>query len=309
MFHAFMFHVSIPRGYSRRTMSEMSREQFAASVITIIRERFPLVKVEPPGEGVGFAVNVNGAVAPLENLYRACLLHPDDIKHHVQRWAVELLRAAEGTPDAGASFEDVKDRILPMLVRSQHDVEPPDEAARAGDEGAADGDESDEDEDDDDDPAGGVLSQPLVEGLVIAYAIDQDRTIAYISRSRFEKWGVSLEQLHQTAIDNLSARSEQIAAHAAQDESGRVNLILFQTMDGYDASRILLPTLHERLREHLGSPFAAGIPNRDILLCFRDEPDTVSRLKQQIVEDYQRMPHGVTDRLFLVTPDGIAPAP
>jgi uncharacterized protein YtpQ (UPF0354 family) len=77
-------------------------------------------------------------------------------------------------------------------------------------------------------------------------------------------------------------------------------------MDGYDASRILLPTLHERLREHLGSPFAAGIPNRDILLCFRNDDETVDRLKGQIAEDYRNMPHQITDRLLLVTADGIA---
>ena len=156
-------------------------------------------------------------------------------------------------------------------------------------------------------PSPGVISQPLVPGLMIAYAIDNDRTIAYISRTRFEQWGIPLEQLHQTAIENLVNRSESIAAHAAQDESGQVNLILFQTMDGYDASRILLPTLHDRLREHLGSAFAAGIPNRDILICFRDDAPTVARLERQIAEDYRRMPHQVTDRLLLVTPDGIAP--
>ena len=92
-------------------------------------------------------------------------------------------------------------------------------------------------------------------------------------------------------------------------KNGQVNLILFQTMDGYDASRVLLPTLHDRLREHLGSPFAAGIPNRDILLCFRDDEETVGRLAKQIAEDYQRMPHQVTDRLLLITQDGIAPRP
>ena len=117
----------------------------------------------------------------------------------------------------------------------------------------------------------------------------------------------TLETLHKTAIDNLTARSQEISAHAAQDENGNVNLILFQTMDGYDASRILLPTLHDRLKEHLGSPFAAGIPNRDILLCFRDDEETVGRLSQQISDDYQKMPHQVTDKLLLVTPDGIAP--
>ena len=102
------------------------------------------------------------------------------------------------------------------------------------------------------------------------------------------------------------SRSESMSAHAAQDDDGRINLILFQTGDGYDASRLLLPTLHERLREHLGSPFAAGIPNRDILLCFRNDEETVARLKDQIADDYRQMPHQVTDKLLLVTADGIA---
>jgi uncharacterized protein YtpQ (UPF0354 family) len=102
-------------------------------------------------------------------------------------------------------------------------------------------------------------------------------------------------------------RSESMSAHAAQDDDGKINLILFQTMDGYDASRVLLPNLHEKLREHLGSPFVAAIPNRDILLCFRNEPETVERLREQIETDHRRMPHGVTERLLLVTPDGIAP--
>ncbi|HYO07581.1 MAG TPA: DUF1444 family protein [Tepidisphaeraceae bacterium] len=248
-------------------------------MIEIVRDRFPLVKIGPGDES--FSLSVNGAMAPLENLYRASALHPEDIKHHVERWVVELLRAAEGNPDQAAGFDEVKERILPMIV------------------GGVVADESPE----------GVVTQPLVEGLMVAYAIDNDRTIAYIPRQRFAAWGISLDQLHKTAIDNLVARSESISAHAAQDEQGRVNLILFQTMDGYDASRLLLPTLHDRLREHLGSPFAAGIPNRDILLCFRDDEETVGRLASQIAEDYQRMPHQVTDQLLLVTQDGIAPRP
>jgi hypothetical protein len=256
----------------------LSRQQFQSRVIDIVRGRFPLVKVEPGDES--FSLSVNGSMAPLENLYRVTALHPDDIQHHVERWAVELLRASEGAPDQAASFEQVKDRILPMIVGGTIDDAPH-----------------------------GVVTQPLVEGLLVAYAIDNDRTIAYIPRARFESWNITLEELHRTAIDNLVARSEAINAHAAQDENGNVNLILFQTMDGYDASRILLPTLHERLKEHLGSPFAAGIPNRDILLCFRDDAETVARLANQIAEDYRRMPHQVTDRLLLITPDGIAPRP
>jgi hypothetical protein len=247
-------------------MPEATRDQFSRQVIEIVRARFPLVKIARAEQT--FSLKINGHVASLENLYRMALLRPQDVKHHVERWAVELLRAAEGSPDQDAPFEQIKDRILPMIIL-QSDTE-------------TDGGPGD----------GAIVAEPLVAGLQIAYAIDSDRTIAYIPQAVFA---------------NLVARSESISAHAAADEDGEVNLILFQTMDGFDASRLLLPTLHERLREHLGSPFAAGIPNRDILLCFRNDEETVARLKDKIADDYRQMPHQVTEKLLLVTADGIAP--
>src|SRR5687768_15232832 len=259
-------------------MSTPSREQFVAEVLECVGDRFPLVKIARGDQP--FSMKVNGHVASLENLYRSVLLHPDESRHQIERWIVELLRAAEGSPDRNGSFDELKDRILPMIL-AESDV-----ASHKH-----------------------TVTHPLIEGIRVAYAIDSDRTIAYIPEVQFDTWHITRDELHDAAIDNLVARSEAMHAHAAQDEEGQVNLILFQTMDGYDASRVLLPTLHERLREHLGSPFAAGIPNRDILLCFRDDDETVSRLAQQIAEDYQRMPHQVTDRLLLITADGIAPRP
>jgi uncharacterized protein YtpQ (UPF0354 family) len=145
-----------------------------------------------------------------------------------------------------------------------------------------------------------------VEGLAVAYGIDNDRTISHVTQKRQEKWKVSIDDLHEAALENLTSRSRSIEGHAAQDEQGRLELILFQTMDGYDASRVLLRDLHDKLREHLGSPFAAGIPNRDILLCFRNEEATVSRLRPQIASDFHQMPHQITEKVLLVTADGIA---
>ena len=253
----------------------MSREQFVEHVLQYVHEKFPLVKISRGKEP--FSMLVNGHLASMENVYRMAVLQPEDVRHHVERWVVELVRAAEGTPDRTGSFEELRDRILPMIV--------------------ADGERD----------RRTMVTEPLLEGLSVAYAIDSDRTIAYIPESQFNEWSVDRETLHEAAIENLVKRSESMSAHAAQDEDGKINLILFQTMDGYDASRILLPTLHERLREHLGSPFVAGIPNRDILLCFRDDEETVGRLRNQIADDYRKMPHQVTDKLLLVTQDGIAP--
>ncbi len=259
-------------------MSEQSREQFIQQVIDVVHGRFPLVKIARAKQHP-FSLLINGHVASLENVYRISALRPEDFKRHIERWMVELLRASEGSPDQEGAFDDLKDRIMPMVLsRTTSDVS-----------------------------TGTMVTQPLVDNLIVSYAVDSDRTIAYIPMQHFAGWHMSVDQLHEAAMANLVRKSESIPAQAAQDENGRINLILFQTMDGYDASRILLPTLHDRLREHLGSPFAAGVPNRDILLCFRNDKETVSRLRAQIEQDYRQMPHQVSERLFLITPDGIAP--
>lgn len=257
-------------------MGALTREQFIGRVIDRIRVKFPLVKVARAQ--VPFSLQLNGRVAALENLFRVVTMRPDELEHHTDRWVVELLRADEGQPDMYGDFEPLKDRIMPMiLTRHSSDLD-----------------------------IDAMVTQPFVSDLLIAYAIDSDRTISYIPQRHFETWNFSVDELHDIAIKNLVGRSTQMNAHAAQDDDGQVNLILFQAMDGYDASRILLPTLHEKLRGHLGSPFAAGVPNRDILLCFRNEPRTVERLKGQIDYDYRHMPHQVSDQILLVTADGIA---
>jgi len=244
-------------------------------VIGVVRQRFPLVKLESnPAE---FSLSLNGFSISLENLYRSAAGAGDSADAMVERWVLELLRLAEGSPDQRATLDELRPRIMPMVIVH----------------GPRDG-------------ASSIVAQQLLEGLMVAYAIDSERTISYIPQKVFEKWKISVEDLHETAINNLVERSESLPAHAAQDESGRVAFVIIQTMDGYDASRILLPTLHEKLREHLGSPFLAGIPNRDILICFRDDPETIRKMSRQIAHDYRTMPHQISDRLFLITADGIA---
>lgn len=270
-------------------MPDLSREQFYDQVIQIVRGKFPLVQLSRAEQA--FSLRLNGHVASLENLYRVSMLRPQDLRRHVERWALELLRVAEGTPDQTADYSELRDRVMPLLISQPPEAISP---IGAGDETADSGD-------------AGMISVPLVAGLRVAYVVDSDRSMSYIPPATIRRWGVQLDELHEQAIANLVKRSDQLAAHAAADEQGQVNLILFQTMDGYDATRLLLPTLHDRLREHLGSPFLAGVPNRDILLCFRNDPETMPRLRSQIGEDFRSMPNSITDRLLLVTADGIAP--
>ena len=246
-------------------------------MIEAVKGRFPLVKIARAEQP--FSLRLNGHVASLENLYRMVRLKPDDATHQVERWAVELLRASEGTPDRQAGFKDISGRVLPILLHKSSDE------AQGSD----------------------LVLQPLVAGLHVGYVIDGDRTIAYIPRPALRRWRVDVDELHDVALKNLVARSDDMHAHAAAGEDGEVNLVLFQTLDGYDASRLLLPSLHRKLRGHLGSPFAAAVPNRDILLCFRNDEGVIASLRKQIGTDFRTMPHQITDKLLQVTADGLAP--
>jgi uncharacterized protein YtpQ (UPF0354 family) len=258
-------------------MEAPSREEFADEVVRVIKAKFPLVSIRRAGDAM--SLRLNGHTISLENLYRAVSYDARDPERQITRWVVELLRATEGRPDDEAGFEQVRDRIYPMLLPA-HGRDSAYETA---------------------------VHQPLIEGLQVAYAIDSDRTITYIPRRQFDKWGVSIDQLHEAAIANLVTRSSRLEVQAGQDAEGRVGILLIQTLDGYDASRLLLPTLHQQFREHLGSPFLAAIPNRDILVCCRNDPAMLDRVRQQAAHDFQSMPHSLTERLFLVTADGIAP--
>src|SRR6266567_9174344 len=148
-------------------MSSPSRDEFPEIVMNLVRSKFPLVKIASAREG--FAVTVNGHAASLENLYRLVSLRPDDVKQQVNRWIVELLRAAEGTHDQEGSYEELKPRILPLVLSS---------------EGAQSRGPS-------------VVTQPFVEGLIVAYAIDSDRTISYLGRPHFASWNISMDELHE----------------------------------------------------------------------------------------------------------------
>lgn len=258
-------------------MPSLSRIDFLDLVSDVIAKRFPLVQVER--NEADFALRLNGSWTRLENLYRTCMQQGDDINHTIERWITEMLRASEGTPDQQASYEELRERIMPMILSSA----PRDRSGPP------------------------MVTQQLLEGLTVAYAVDSEQTIAYIPKQTFDSWTVAVDELHETAIANLVTRSQELPAQAAADDNGQIALIVIQTKDGYDASRILLPDLHDRLREHLGSPFLAGIPNRDILLCFRNEPELLARMQSQVAQDFRTLPHQVSKELFLITPDGIAP--
>ena len=114
-------------------------------------------------------------------------------------------------------------------------------------------------------------SQPLVDegpcGIPVVYALHAGGFDVIVNGDHVLSWGVGAEQIQDAALKNLADWS---AAAAWTDEvSGERRLLSSDTGEGWDASRILLPEVIDRLSRELGSVgrVLIGLPERHLLIA------------------------------------------
>jgi hypothetical protein len=62
-----------------------------------------------------------------------------------------------------------------------------------------------------------------------------------------------------------------------------------------------------RLREVIGGNFAVGLPGRDFFVAVSlKSPRMLDHVRRKVREDYAQMDHPLTDRLLLVSADGVS---
>jgi uncharacterized protein YtpQ (UPF0354 family) len=128
--------------------------------------------------------------------------------------------------------------------------------------------------------------------------IDEQGSAAYINERHMERWELSEHELHAQAIENLRRRTEERGNYTVVGE-GPQRLVVFNTQDGYDATRLLLPSLLEQWRGDFPGRVVIGVPSRDFLIIFSDADEQIlANIAQQIQLDAANREHGLTDQLF-----------
>ncbi len=114
-------------------------------------------------------------------------------------------------------------------------------------------------------------SQPLVDegpaGLPIVYTLDAGAFDVIVNGDHLLSWGVTPATIQDAAMANLRAWS---ASAAWTDEvSGERRLLSSDTGDGWDAVRIILPEVQERLTRELGpvGRVLIGLPEKHLLIA------------------------------------------
>ena len=249
---------------------------FTETVVSLARSYFPQMPVAVIDD---IHLQFGTQNVSLLNLHRRYLAAPEDLSTHVKAFFAEVQSELPASDLAG-SWESARTHVMPTLL-----TQPAIDSA-----------------------ASPMLTEEWINGLSIGYTLEDGGTDRPITPADAKRWKVPLDDLHDQAMQNLISKSREqtMEGHKADGYT----MLVLASPDKHNAARILLPELHHKLREHLGATFYAALPTREFLLAFSTARDDVlARVRHQINADYGRAKEGLSNKLFLVTPDGIAGDP
>ena len=258
-------------------MSRMPKEPeaFGEQVAKILQRNFPGREIELAGP---MDLVLNNKHLGLENLYRMVQCDPDRGVEIVESYLERLVESdtVGSTPlPLSIARPRIMPRIQPVSIFNHLDREQ-------------------------------VAHIPFVNGTVIVFVIDMPHSTVSITVEQVLRWGLLPEDLDAIARENLDRYTPELDIQLVDStEGGRAAIVAAQ--DGYDAARLLLSSLHERLAPELDGDFYVATPARDMFLAMTYAPNEfVDRLYQRIKLDFKRLPYPITSSLFVVTRDGVA---
>lgn len=250
-------------------------ELFSQAVREYAEARWPTKRVELTAP---LLLTVDGRHLGLENLWRTVQRSPDEwrqtMEHHMER-VMEGDQLANSDLPYAAARSRIMPRIQPVSIFETLDREQ-------------------------------VAHVPWVNDTVIVFVLDMPKYTVSLSTEQMVRWGVSGDDLEELSRENLQRYAPDLEVQVVRSsEGGRAAIIALH--DGYDAARLLLGDLHQRLSSHLGSSFYVAAPARDMFVAMTDGPEPfLDRLRTRAEEEYKRMPYPICADLFLVARDGVA---
>jgi uncharacterized protein YtpQ (UPF0354 family) len=254
-------------------------EAFADHVLELARRKFPLLTCERTEE---FQIRIGESTVNLFNMYRSYVKSPDRFEEILLPALTTVVQVQEwGETQTDPPFDAVENRIMPMLY--------PESVWKSR--------------------FPSFVGTPWIAGLVILYVIDESQAYWYIREGLLETWSLTAEQVHAVAMNNLQQYFDRqpMEMAVAGSEHDSPTMLMPGRADSYNSARLLSETFMTRLREVIGGNFAVGLPGRDFFVIVSlKSPAMLDHVRRKVREDYAQMDHPLTDRLLLVSADGVS---
>lgn len=245
------------------------KNAFCVRVINVLKEIFP---------SYGFVcdedaevIKVNELKLGLTNLRSKFLLTSQtnfELKELIKEHFVALFTILDSDEyGENLSWDFVKTLLMPQLMPSEFITQMP------------------------------VINFPFGNDVVIGVVVDSEKSYQYVTQENLQSWSISEKEVYQTAIQNLIEKSFDIEMTFVPPPNG---IIVVDTLDSFDAVRILAPQMQEYFAEKLGDTFYFGIPNRDFLICWSKQGDEEFQdtMKRQIANDFEERPYPLSKFVF-----------
>jgi uncharacterized protein YtpQ (UPF0354 family) len=253
---------------------ELALRQLTGEVLEMLRQQHPEQDFRVDERGI----RGNNRVVYLSNLHREVRAAPARRAEIIQHF-VQSLGQSMDLPLGQETWEEAQPRLLPVLKpRSYIESE---SASKYS-----------------------LVSEWLAD-VVICYVLRSKDIFRFVTTVDAERWQLDAQALHEVAITNLCRLNWPTRLEGARAQDGG-RVIVITTSDGLASSRLLHPDLHRMFSGPLGSPFRAGIPDRDTLVVYSDRRRLKLRTERQLYKDYRTSSYPITSRPFVVTRDGIA---
>lgn len=253
---------------------------FREDVLSLAREKFPLLTIESEGS---FSISVEGSEINLANFYRSYIHAPEQLKNIVLPGVAAVVRLQELSPEQLIpELAEVADRIMPMLY--------PDSKA------------------DSNETMSDFVQTPWVGGLRIMFVIDEAESYRFVHNHMLRTWEVDADDLRELAMDNLQSFADEHPLEVSVvGEEDDARMLVPVNPNPYNSVRLLGEQLHGRLRQVLGAELVVGVPNRDFFVAVSlNHPELIGQIQQRVVQDYQSMHHPLTNRLLVISADGVS---
>jgi uncharacterized protein YtpQ (UPF0354 family) len=256
---------------------ELFRRKLTNEVLERLREKHPDQDFQLDEKGI----RGKNRVVFLSNLHREIREAPDRRNELIKHFVDSLALSAE-LPMGQETWEEASPLIVPVL-------KPKDYIDSSG-------------------PTQHLLVTEWLADVIICYAIKTKEIFRFVTGWDANRWGTNGEAIHQLAIENLAGLPWPERLHgSSQGNEGRV--IVVATNDSLASSRLLHPDLHRLFSGPLGSPFWAGIPDRNTLVVYSDRRRLKQRIERRLRKDHRASAYPVSPHPFLVTRDGITAGP
>jgi len=143
---------------------------------------------------------------------------------------------------------------------------------------------------------------PFPGRLAVVYVVDGEDAFTLVRPEDVERWGTAVAELHELALDNLLARTNEDEPLFCEPSGGE-KLCGWASSDGYDAARMVVPELRDQIVRELGGPAAYAVPMENVFVALaldvleRGNTEQLFRVKLQ--RDFQTSDDPLSSEVFV----------